>query len=301
MNKPVVGVHELNKASKQILKSNKKQFGVVDSSNTIIINTEVSQFRAVVEQLTGRESRHESCMQSRIDFLFDRLLGEVNRLFTYPDWLPKERCQIYFYCQQLSYLSKELFRGSLNTCHDGYLSELLTDPTLNILVTRILVHKNLRTRSVDLLKCDQPPDLTPVGDRLAFEVSVTFKGPWMQDFSKPAKDFASIFHFDKSKFREYEEEVFIGFQEEANILLQQLACITKKQLQVISIVGMAGNGKTTLARRLYNDPYVVSYFYLRAWVTCSQVYHKRDSLLSILKSVVEITDDQVCSVNGGIW
>ncbi|KAL8108189.1 putative late blight resistance protein homolog R1A-3 [Apium graveolens] len=298
MKKPVVVVHDLNKASKQIHKINKKPFGVVDVSNPInVIVTEVSQFKAVVEELTGRESRHKSWMHSQIDLLFYRLLGEVNRLFTYPDWLPIERCQISFYSHQLSYLFKGLYQGSLNTCHEGYLSELLTDPTLNILVTRILVYKNLRTRSVDLLKCDQPPDLTPVADRLAFEVSLTFKKPWMQDSSKGPKDFAAIFYFDKNRFRENEEEVFIGFHEEVNILLQQLACITKKQLEVISIVGMAGNGKTTLARRLYNDPYVVSYFYLRAWVTCSQVYRKRDSLLSILKSVVEITDDEVCSMN----
>ncbi|KAK1384118.1 hypothetical protein POM88_021853 [Heracleum sosnowskyi] len=290
MYKPVAGVHDLNKESKHIYKIKRQPLGVVDLSNPIIVDTEVSssELWTVVEELTKRK---ESCMQSNIDLLFYRLLGEVNRLFTYPDWLPIERCQISFYSQQLSYLSKELFR---NTCHEGYLYELLTDPTLNILVTRILVYKNLRTRSVDLLKCDQPSDLTPVGDRLAFELSVTFKRPWMQDFSKAPKDFASIFHFDKNKFREYEEEVFIGFQEEANILLQQLACITKKQLQVISIVGMAGNGKTTLARRLFNDPYVVSYFYLRAWVTCSQVYYKRDSLLFILRSVAEITDDEVC-------
>ncbi|KAK1359135.1 NB-ARC domain-containing protein [Heracleum sosnowskyi] len=82
----------------------------------------------------------------------------------------------------------------------------------------------------------------------------------------------------------YEDgEVFIGFQVETSNLLQQLASITKKKLEVISIVGMAGLGKTTLATKLYNDPYVTSYFYVRAWVTCSQVYCKRDILLVILR------------------
>ncbi|XP_063945344.1 putative late blight resistance protein homolog R1B-16 isoform X4 [Daucus carota subsp. sativus] len=85
-------------------------------------------------------------------------------------------------------------------------------------------------------------------------------------------------------------EVFIGFQE-ASYLLQKLVSITKKQLEVISLVGMAGLGKTTLAKRLYNDPYVVSYFYIRAWVICSHVYNKRDLLLVILRSINEITDN----------
>ncbi|KAK1357220.1 hypothetical protein POM88_050476 [Heracleum sosnowskyi] len=105
--------------------------------------------------------------------------------------------------------------------------------------------------------------------------------------------FASQFHFDKKKFQEREGEIFVGFHDEANYLLKQLACITKKQLEVISIVGMAGLGKTTLAKRLYNDPYVVSYFYVRAWVTCSQVYQKRDLLLGILRSVVDIDDKKL--------
>ncbi|XP_063945908.1 putative late blight resistance protein homolog R1B-16 [Daucus carota subsp. sativus] len=83
---------------------------------------------------------------------------------------------------------------------------------------------------------------------------------------------------------------------EVNKLLQQLVSNTKKQLEVISIVGMAGLGKTTLAKRLYNDPYVVSYFYVQAWATCSQVYHKRDLLLSILRSVTKIAD-YVCKKN----
>ncbi|KAK1373401.1 putative NB-ARC, Leucine-rich repeat domain, L domain-like protein [Heracleum sosnowskyi] len=86
---------------------------------------------------------------------------------------------------------------------------------------------------------------------------------------------------------------------EASNLLQQLASTAKKQLQVLSIVGMSGLGKTTLATRLINDPYVVSYFHIRAWVTCSQVYNKRNLLLAILSSVVEIPDE-VCSKNDNL-
>ncbi|KAK1355035.1 hypothetical protein POM88_048292 [Heracleum sosnowskyi] len=47
---------------------------------------------------------------------------------------------------------------------------------------------------------------------------------------------------------------------------------------------MAGLGKTTLARRLYDDPYIVSYFYVRVWVTCSQDYKRRELFLGILRS-----------------
>ncbi|XP_027171847.1 putative late blight resistance protein homolog R1B-17 [Coffea eugenioides] len=51
---------------------------------------------------------------------------------------------------------------------------------------------------------------------------------------------------------------------------------------VISIVGMPGIGKTTLANQVYNDPEIVGSFHIRAWCYVSQVYTKRDLLLEIL-------------------
>lgn len=54
MNKQVVGVHD---ASKQIKKTNKKaQVKVVYISNPMKVNTSASQFRALVQQLTGRDA-----------------------------------------------------------------------------------------------------------------------------------------------------------------------------------------------------------------------------------------------------
>ncbi|KAL1823618.1 hypothetical protein DCAR_0311552 [Daucus carota subsp. sativus] len=173
------------------------------------------------------------------------------------------------------------------------------DTTLNLLVSDLLSY--VRT-SVDVADYSDL-SLLVVGDRLASEVAQIYKAS-MQDYD--FRDITSKFYFDRKKFEEepeyaesssdlpdseFKREVFVGYQAEASSLLQQLVSITKKRLQVISIVGMAGLGKTTLARRLYNDPYVVSYFYVRAWVTCSQIYHKRNLLLGILRSVAEVTDD----------
>lgn len=54
MNKQVVGVHD---ASKQITKAKKKaQVKVVYISNPMKVNTSASQFRALVQQLTGRDA-----------------------------------------------------------------------------------------------------------------------------------------------------------------------------------------------------------------------------------------------------
>nr|XP_009758685.1 PREDICTED: late blight resistance protein R1-A-like [Nicotiana sylvestris]XP_016458650.1 PREDICTED: late blight resistance protein R1-A-like [Nicotiana tabacum] len=55
---------------------------------------------------------------------------------------------------------------------------------------------------------------------------------------------------------------------------------------VISIVGMPGLGKTTLAYRLYSDRSIVSYFDIRAMCCVSQIYSRKHLLLAILRDVI---------------
>ncbi|KAH0674883.1 hypothetical protein KY285_022684 [Solanum tuberosum] len=83
-------------------------------------------------------------------------------------------------------------------------------------------------------------------------------------------------------------EEMVGFQEVMYTLRRQLTS-GSSQLDVISIVGMPGLGKTTLATKLFLDQLVVSHFDLRAQCCVSQVYTRKDLLLTIICSVKKDT------------
>ncbi|CAI9108351.1 OLC1v1007924C1 [Oldenlandia corymbosa var. corymbosa] len=63
------------------------------------------------------------------------------------------------------------------------------------------------------------------------------------------------------------------------------------QRDVVSIVGMPGLGKTTVAKKVYDDPRVSYHFKRRAWCCVPQTYVKRDLLLQLLGDIQGHTDE----------
>ncbi|MCD7473294.1 hypothetical protein HAX54_015075 [Datura stramonium] len=84
--------------------------------------------------------------------------------------------------------------------------------------------------------------------------------------------------------------MMVGHENEFEMMQEKLAR-GARELEVVSIVGMGGIGKTTLATKIYDDPFIMSRFEIRAKVTVSQEYCASKVLLGLLSYISGDTDE----------
>ncbi|KAL2553368.1 putative late blight resistance protein-like protein R1B-12 [Forsythia ovata] len=92
------------------------------------------------------------------------------------------------------------------------------------------------------------------------------------------------------------EEIFVGLEDEVTKIREQLIG-WPEHLQIISISGTPGLGKTTLAKKLYHDPNIVYHFHKRAWCAVSQTYQRRNILIDILTSMSGLNKDAITDMD----
>ncbi|KAL5547843.1 hypothetical protein UlMin_003074 [Ulmus minor] len=95
-----------------------------------------------------------------------------------------------------------------------------------------------------------------------------------------------------------EKDEFVGLETESAALLRKLVEGSYAR-SVISLVGQGGIGKTTLAKKVYDDKIVKGHFELHAWVTVSQSYDLKKLLRNLKRQIctsesgMEKTDEEV--------
>ncbi|TMW82963.1 hypothetical protein EJD97_003617 [Solanum chilense] len=80
-------------------------------------------------------------------------------------------------------------------------------------------------------------------------------------------------------------KIVVGFEEETEWIIRKLTS-GPAEIDVISIVGMPGLGKTTLAYRVYNDKSIVDHFDVCAWCTVDQERNEKKLLQKIFNQVI---------------
>ncbi|KAL4327534.1 hypothetical protein S245_043069 [Arachis hypogaea] len=98
--------------------------------------------------------------------------------------------------------------------------------------------------------------------------------------------------------RNVEEHDVVGFVGESKAVMQLLK-EESSQSNVVSIIGMGGLGKTTLARKVYNSDQMKSYFNCRAWVFVSNDCRVKELLLGLIKCLMPNAESELGKKNKG--
>ncbi|GFP80135.1 putative late blight resistance protein homolog r1a-6 [Phtheirospermum japonicum] len=92
------------------------------------------------------------------------------------------------------------------------------------------------------------------------------------------------------------KNVMVGFEDEL-VRFMELLVGQQSNLQIISVVGMGGIGKTTLTKAVYEKPLIVQQFDIRAWAMITHNYSVRKILLELLSCLIkeknQETEDQI--------
>ncbi|CDP19425.1 unnamed protein product [Coffea canephora] len=160
---------------------------------------------------------------------------------------------------------------------------------------------------------DEHPELKDLGDHAA---NVAYKLEYVIDSIELDPDWKHCFWFyylldevrvlDKQASQGHEiisgakvqnatqvsaiNELVVDLSDEEAFIVDRLTG-GSSQLGVVSIVGIPGVGKTTIARKLFNNQNVIYHFHRLAWCTVSQVYDTRELLLEILSGIHGLTNE----------
>ncbi|GAU41224.1 hypothetical protein TSUD_129000 [Trifolium subterraneum] len=112
-------------------------------------------------------------------------------------------------------------------------------------------------------------------ERYGFQIQPTFE-------QAPSTSQKAKWHDPRMIALHMEEADVVGFQMPKERLIDLLVN-GRVERTVVSVVGMGGQGKTTLAKNVFDSKEVISHFHFRAWITVSQTYTIEGLLRDMLR------------------
>lgn len=140
--------------------------------------------------------------------------------------------------------------------------------------------KCIQTRIQNLFSCFRDYNITSTLEGQGSSTSSSYETP-----PNKLKRFCS--------YTVVEPDIFVGMPGEVEKLVGHLVNESDDCYPVILISGMGGLGKTTLARKIYNNSTIKTHFLGLAWVSISQKWQPRAVLQRILISLVHEKKEEI--------
>ncbi|KAH0634508.1 hypothetical protein KY284_037294 [Solanum tuberosum] len=222
-----------------------------------------------------RKLNEMSKSKSDLDFLMKPLFGNLKKeLSTHISILEKE----------LSSLSS-IFRDVAKVHHEHKIPKNLQRRTINLAYEAEVAIDSIQYNAFLHIFCSLPTILKEIK-----HINAQVTEMWSADVAlKPCYVVAPFKHLPTRHNNPVTDEETVGFGKDTEKMIQYLTSGTN-EVDVVPIVGMGGQGKTTIARKVYNSDSIVSHFDVRAWCIVSQTYNRRTLLQEIFSQVTGSKD-----------